>query len=307
MISDLHYVAETDEPSVLLIERLIDKEKPDFVMMAGDCLSGGGNETAEQVKKAVANVSLAVEKKQVPWAMVFGNHDQEHAVKTGMDKEAVLDLYAGYPHNYNKERARGLTGAGNANLLIWDSAGKKPVFSLWLIDSGDAAPQDLPLPKGTKTDDWIRTDQIVWYWQTSRRLEEDYGRKIPGLMFFHIPLPEFREMSLTLKTLGVRNEQECFSKVNSGMFAAVVGRGDVKGIFCGHDHENNYIGDWMGVKLGYDAVAGYKGYPHIDVDDPRNDRYRGGRVFVIDQTDPWHFKTWMRFKDGSVDPKGAEM
>lgn len=35
------------------------------------------------------------------------------------------------------------------------------------------------------------------------------------------------------------------SMINGGFFAAVVG--DVKGIFCGHDHINNHVGLWRGV------------------------------------------------------------
>ena len=118
-------------------------------------------------------------------------------------------------------------------------------------------------------------------------------------MFFHIPLRQFAEMTANTKFTGDRNEAECPSKIDGGLFAAVLERGDVKGIFCGHDHTNNYIGEWMEIKLGYDASIGYASY-NLPDSDPRSAHSRGGRVFVIDQSDPWHFKTWMRYIDGSI-------
>lgn len=305
MISDTHFTAEADNTAHALIGKLIEMEKPDLLIVGGDCISGiKDNQTAQQVRASIANVACVPESKKIPWAIVFGNHDQEHAVKTGLTKKDVLAMYAAYPSNRNGIWKEGISGAGNTHFLIWNSTRTQPVSCLWLIDSGDAPPADLRLPKGMKTDDWIRTDQVFWYWQTSRDLEREYRQKVPGIMFFHIPLPEFREMSLTVKTRGVRNEQECNSKINSGLLAAVVDRGDVKGIFCGHDHENNYIGEWMGVRLGYDGIAGYHGYPHIPVDDPRNDRCRGGRVILIRESDPWHFQTWLRFRNGEMERQG---
>lgn len=148
--------------------------------------------------------------------------------------------------------------------------------------------------------DWIHTDQVAWYHQTSRELETRRGSKMPGLMYFHIPLLEFQEMILTRKVLGERHEPESPSRINSGLFAAVFDRGDVKGIFCGHDHVNNYVGKFHGVTLGYNGVVGFHGYPHTPPNDPTNDRARGARVFALDASDPGRFRTWMRFRDGAT-------
>jgi 3',5'-cyclic AMP phosphodiesterase CpdA len=119
-------------------------------------------------------------------------------------------------------------------------------------------------------------------------------------MFFHIPLREFSEMSATGKFVGDKREDECPARVNSGMLAAVLERGDVKGIFCGHDHVNNYVGEWMGVQLGYDGSIGYYSY-NLPDNDPKIARGRGARLFEITESDPWHYKTWMRFSDGTTE------
>ncbi len=295
MISDLHYRPAPDPHGIALTERLIELEKPDLVIVAGDCLSGRDCTSAEGLRTAVGHVAAAMENKGVPWAITFGNHDQEHFPNTRLDKDAVLALYAGYPHNLNAGYVRGLTGGGNKHLLVWNAAGTRPLYCLWLLDSNEYVTEG----KATFYD-WIHADQIQWYYRTSIELEKQYGGKVPGLMFFHIPLREFNEMVNGAKIIGARHEPEAPSPVNSGLFAAVLERGDVRGIYCGHDHTNNYVGRWRGVELGYDGSAGHRAYPNVPPEDPSNGKVRGGRVFLISEGPPARHKTWMRTKDGTV-------
>ena len=294
MFSDLHHSDSIDPRTMTAMGAVLDKEQPDMVVVGGDCLAGGGCTTVRDVKKAIRAVGRPMEQRKMPWAIVFGNHDQEHFPRTKLGKAEVIGIYASYPLNLNTRGNEKIHGAGNDTLLLKDSAGARPIFCLWLIDSGEYVS---PPMEGY---DWIHTDQVSWYYQTSQALEARYGRKIPGIMFFHIPLREFGEMALTKKFEGERNEPECPSQINSGLFAAVLDRGDVQGIFCGHDHTNDYVGKWFGVRLGYDYSAGYDTYGLPD-NDPRNARGRGGRVFLIKESDAWNFTTWMRFEDGSTD------
>jgi 3',5'-cyclic AMP phosphodiesterase CpdA len=296
MFSDLHHGKMIDPRTATAMGKVLEQEKPDFVVVGGDCLAGGLCDTVQDVKNAIRAVGEPMEQRTIPWAIVFGNHDQEHFPKTKLGKEEVIGIYASYPCNLNVRGSPEIHGAGNDDLLVKNSAGTRPVFCLWLLDSGAYA--DAPIGGY----DWIHTDQVAWYYQTSKDLEARYKRKIPGLMFFHIPLREFAEMSSSTKFAGERNEPECPSRINSGLFAAVLERGDVQGIFCGHDHTNDYVGEWFGVRLGYDYSAGYAAYGLRETD-PRSARGRGGRVFRIKESDPWAFTTWMRFEDGSTDQR----
>ncbi len=299
-ISDLHYTPKVDTHGIALTEQLIDIDKPNLVVVNGDCLSGKSCESAEGLRTTVGHVAAAMENRGVPWAITFGNHDQEHFPKTSVGKDAVLDMYAGYRHNLNGGYQKGLTGGGNKTLLIWDAAGAKPVYCVWLIDSNEYFQDGKNRPYA-----WIHADQIDWYRQTSIELEKRHGAKVPGLMFFHIPLPEFNEMVNKSKIIGARHEPEMPSPVNSGMFAAVTDRGDVRGIYCGHDHINNYMGRWRGIELGYDGSLGHYTYPKVEPDDPANGRIRGGRVFEITAGSPARHTTWMRFKDGTKNWEAA--
>ncbi|MCZ2156013.1 MAG: metallophosphoesterase family protein [Bryobacterales bacterium] len=293
-ISDLHYHPDPDQQGIALTEMLIETEKPGLVVVNGDCISGKQSHSVAELRRALENVATAMERKRVPWAVTFGNHDQEHFEATKVDKHAVLDIYASYPHNLNGGYAKELYGGGTKYILIWNSAGTKPVYCIWLIDSNDYFVDGKNHPY-----DWIRSDQVQWYIQNSVALETQYGAKIPGLMFFHIPLPEFNEMVNTVGIVGVRHENECPSPVNSGMFGALLDRGDVRGVYCGHDHVNNYVGRWRGIELGYDGVIGYNAYPRLAPDDPGHLHIRGGRAFEITDASPAYHRTWMRFRSGN--------
>jgi hypothetical protein len=112
-------------------------------------------------------------------------------------------------------------------------------------------------------------------------------------MFFHIPLPELDLMWQNRENhevVGERNEDVASGAFNSGLFGAVMDRGDVVGIFAGHDHVNDYVGDYFGVRLGYSANVGFGTY---GLDGPDRDRMRGGRVLIIPEEDPGSFETFM--------------
>lgn len=47
---------------------------------------------------------------------------------------------------------------------------------------------------------------------------------------------------------------------NSGEFAAMAEKGDVKGIYFGHDHNNSFNGKVCGIDLGYTQGAGFHVY-----------------------------------------------
>lgn len=296
-ISDLHYTDTPDTYALALTEKLIQTERPDLLIVNGDGLRGGLVDSADKMHTAAAHVAEVMEKMSVPWAVTLGNHDQDGEKWNHLTREQIMQLFEAYPHNLNSGWNREINGVGNKNLLLWDADGSKPLFNLWLLDSG------AELPDKSVHYDWIHTDQINWYRQTSLQLEKTYGEKISSLMFFHICIPEFREMVASSHLIGDRGEPESGSNINGGLFASVMERKDVKGIICGHDHLNNYVGKYRGVILGYDGSAGFtKSYPYFaskDPKDPAQGHVRGGRVFVLNAADPGVFDTWMRFLDGS--------
>ncbi|KAI8572979.1 hypothetical protein RHMOL_Rhmol01G0243200 [Rhododendron molle] len=81
----------------------------------------------------------------------------------------------------------------------------------------------------------------------------------PGLAYFHIPLPEFASFDSSNFT-GVKQEGISSASVNSGFFTTLVEAGDVKAVFIGHDHVNDFCGELTGIHLCYAGGFGYHAY-----------------------------------------------
>lgn len=295
---------QTDRRTVELMEKTLDSEKPDFVVINGDVINGGCD-TELEVQQALNHVVLPMESRQIPWAVTFGNHDEDSAARSGMTEARMLAFLQSYEFNINSENIEGLTGTSNSQLLIKSAKSKDPAFGIWLIDTGRYAPENIAGQnfEGYPDWDWVRMDQVDWYRKQSQAVESKYGRKIPSLMWGHIALHEHRNMwfaSLDSRTdadharavarhaiVGERNEDECPGPINSGLFSAFLERGDVLGYFVGHDHVNSYAGNYYGVQLGYAPGSGFGAY---GLDGAERNRLRGARVFELDENHPNIYK-----------------
>jgi hypothetical protein len=131
-----------DRRTVQLMEKVLDEEKPDFVVLNGDNITGGCD-TPTEMKKAINNVAQPMEQRGIKWAVTFGNHDEDSTPKSGLNEEDMLKIYMSYKYNMNKPSVKGITGTGNMNLLIKNSKGTDASFNLWLLDSGRYAPQTI--------------------------------------------------------------------------------------------------------------------------------------------------------------------
>jgi metallophosphoesterase superfamily enzyme len=106
-IADLHYsvsqgdcrdtiispCTHSDNLTTTLLGRILDAENPDFVVFTGDQLNGQGS--SWDSKSVLAKFSVAVEQRKIPWAAVFGNHDDEN---TG-DRELQMKLMQALPYS----------------------------------------------------------------------------------------------------------------------------------------------------------------------------------------------------------------
>lgn len=79
------------------------------------------------------------------------------------------------------------------------------------------------------------------------------------MAFFHIPIPEQKQLYYT-KVVGQFQEAVACSTVNSGVLETLVSIGDVKAVFIGHDHTNEFCGELGGIWFCYGGGFGYHGY-----------------------------------------------
>jgi hypothetical protein len=139
--------------------------------------------------------------------------------------------------------------------------------------------------------DWFRTSQINWYQENSSKwTKKNGGQPIPSLAFFHIPLVEFTEAwdKGDKEPIGVKNEDVCSARLNSGMFAAMVQQRDIMGTFVGHDHDNDYLASLYNIALAYGRFSGGHTYGKLE---------NGARVIVLKEGER-QFTTWLRLRGG---------
>lgn len=288
MVSDIHGgVGYNREQTVEALQALVDTACPDLVLFGGDTAGPGiiHIETTDQLRALLDDLSSPMENAGIPWAHVFGNHDNNY----GVPNAEAEKVYESYPHCISKAGPEDIDGTGNYVLPVYDAAGEKILFNLFGLDSHQGMSEfrtRFGLPEniqflnptmGTGSGyDTVHFNQIMWYWQVSEALEEANGVKIPALMFMHIPTPEHALVSMyrdDCRFEGTQLEDVACTKLNGGLFSACLQRGDVKGIFCGHDHVNDFTGEYCGILLGYDGFLSYHAYHKNEI--------RGGRVFDL--------------------------
>ena len=244
------------------IRLLLEQEKPDLAVITGDIIvNGGGNTPAGcellegGVAEGWARFTKPFEEARVPFVTTFGNHD--HDRDKCVSAKEQLEMIRRSPMSRVYSADDSLPGAGNCSIPILGSDGTDAV-RLWFIDSLSYPPR-----RELGSCGWIENSQIQWYRRESANIETLAGRKVPGLMFFHIPVPEFNRMRDRSETYGHYGEDADSPDLNSGLFTALIERGDVLGIFTGHDHNNDCLLTYKGIMMAYGRKTGYGGYgPH---------------------------------------------
>ena len=95
-----------------LLGRMLDAEKPDMVVFTGDQLNGGGS--TWDTKSVFAKFAVAVTERQIPWAAVFGEHDDED----GVLKHEQIKLLQGLPYSLVERGPKDVHGVGNYVLKV---------------------------------------------------------------------------------------------------------------------------------------------------------------------------------------------
>ncbi|MUT64734.1 metallophosphoesterase family protein [Paenibacillus sp. NEAU-GSW1] len=279
--TDIHW--QNNNPADLcsldLMNNILDHETPDLVIFTGDMIH---SELADDPKTAFIHAVSAVTARNIPWAFVFGNHDAEE----GITRDEIMAISKELPACLAQQGPAYIGGIGNYFLTIQSSTDIDRIkTALFLFDSGSYAPKQI----GGSA--WIRRDQIDWYIQESLHLEaKNENRPIPSLSFFHIPLPEFNDLWDFHTSFGYNYEGVGCPKINSGLFNAFLERGDVTGVFVGHDHVNDFWGNLHGIRLCYGRATGFNTYG-------KEDFPRGARVIKLYEANR-DFETWLRLEGG---------
>lgn len=305
VVTDTQDIDRPQEATLAMLDAELDAADADLVLLLGDQIHGPAiGHDEEKTRTALAAILDIIAQHHVPFAAVFGNHDDEG----GVSKETQLGWYQSYPDCLMVKGSAGY-GVGNYNMLVWSEDGTKPLANLWMIDSGTYC------PKQDGTYDWVHEEQIKWYEETSRRIaDRNGGAKVPAYVFQHIIVPEIYDL-LTVTDASAKGQSNvvrgfgtwdrnyyrmgegfragnlrecpCPPDHNGGEFEAMKEMGDVRAMFFGHDHTNDFVGTYEGIDLVNTDGTGFFLYG------PGGDH--GGRLIILHEDDPSHYETNMLY------------
>ena len=299
-IADTQEIPAVSPDTLSLINNALDREKPDLVIFTGDQIKGYSKKFKKDPVIIESTIDILVKpigKRNIPFMVTYGNHDAQ----CGVDNRGQYKFYAKYD-NFISGDLRNSDDVGTADIQIYSSTEDKPVFELYIIDSHGKAKDGAGYAPVDKK-------QIEWYVSRREQLKAENGDYLPSLVFQHIPVPEFFDVikkvpkgtkgavpaygeheneyfvlnDETIAEGGFMLESPASPDVNTGEFEAMSEKGDVLGIYVGHDHNNSFVVKYKGVDLGYTQGAGFNVYGPGE--------NRGVRIFELDETAPREYKT----------------
>ena len=303
-IADVQDTQNTSDDTVRFIREALKMAKPDLVVFTGDQVKGYGfylmgGDNKKKVTECINKFLAPLDETGIPFTFVFGNHDDQ---AFSISKKEQFEIYKSHENCVAYNADDEIDGYCNHNLEIKGEDGKTKL-NVYLVDSLKATLDG--------TCDHVHENQLEWYKNTRDRLKEENGDYVPSIVFQHIPVEEIYELLMEVpqgtpnSARGYRQwEGKFFSvnpervkidnrtfigetpsvpKENGGQFEVMNEKGDVMAMFFGHDHNNSFVGEYKGMKMGYTQGCGFNVYGP--------GRKRGVRIFDFQETNPVDFTT----------------
>lgn len=282
MITDFQDRDIAKADSFIFINRILDTEKPDLVVLGGDQLASSFPlATKFRLKNALKNVLKPMNDRKIPFLFAFGNHD--HDWDDIFSSEEQAEAYLSYKYCFATKDGN---DPGTYNKLVYSSDGSKPILNVYMMDTNNHNYEN------GGSYDGVHPDQVEWYKNKSDELKAlNNGEVIPSILFQHIPVkeifnvlkivPEGTPNSYMLKSSGLDNyytidadkmicpdyylgeapNSEIITRT-TGQYEAWLEKGDIKyGAYFGHDHVNDFVGKTDdGIVLGYTSGFGTRSY-----------------------------------------------
>ncbi len=195
---------------------MIEEEKPDFVVLSGDQVNG---ETAPDVQSAVFKIALLLKERKLPYAAIFGNHDDAQS----MTREAQMMLMESLPYSLSKAGPADIDGVGNYYVEVFGrGSSQHSAVTIYFLDTHSYSPNERKYPGY----DWIKQSQIDWFNNTAESLKKkhaEYTHHHMDIAFIHIPLTEYADYNNTW--VGQWREGVTAPVYNTGFRDALVEQG----------------------------------------------------------------------------------
>ncbi len=244
--SDYDFRAFTAFDVEMKIKTLVASVKPDLITISGDIVC------TDSDYYAIRRITDLFESFGIPWAPMFGNHDDEG----NCDLNFLADVMMSAP-NCIMQKGNPEMGVGNYVINIAeenDDGSLDVVETIIIMDSHHSQANE---------------KQIEWFKWVSDGINRITDNSSEITLMFHIPLPEYQYAydkawdsenkcwREEYKAFGECNEKICCERDNNGeplqrgFFDTIKDSGTAKHIFCGHEHLNNFSIEYEGVRLTY--------------------------------------------------------
>ena len=242
------------------IRALVNSTRPDMIFITGDVVYGEFDDDGSALRWFIG----LMDSFEIPWAPVFGNHDNESKIGVRAQCEMLESS------KYCLFRRGDVSGNGNYTVGV--SVGGELVRVLYMLDSNGCTNTADPEVIRKKV---ICPNQLDFVEESSKEIASEAGRVVPGFMAFHIPPSIFveaeREKGYVTDdrryyTIGVdveaRDDDFGFMQENAQLieceadmldFTARVG---VDAIFVGHHHSMSSVIRYHHLRLVYGLKTG---------------------------------------------------
>ena len=249
------------------IGALIARTSPDLITVSGD-ISFADFPRADI---AYENFSALLESYKLPWAFVWGNHDNQAGAEVASHH---ADIMLSREHCLF-EKGDPELGCGNYIIKIEESG--RPIHALFMIDSDDRF--DFSDTEGKTTKQWahLLPNQLEWHRAEAKKLG-----KLKSTLIMHIPYYAYRDafgaawnaeydpMKISpaeshdpkywnegYKTAyGAKYEGVGSYPADTGDFDYIRETGSTGLTLVGHEHINDYVIDYKGMRLAYSLKTG---------------------------------------------------
>ncbi|EIM80979.1 Metallo-dependent phosphatase [Stereum hirsutum FP-91666 SS1] len=321
VFSDQHYGEnawdvwgpEQDANSTELTETVLPSEKPDYVVINGDLITG--ENTFKENSTDYVNILLApIIQAQIPFSTTQGNHDNQVNITHLAEIKRELSIA---PLSYTRVAPNGVggdpeMGPGTYWVPVYNTTNDtEPALVLWFFDSrGGFGPG--PSADSNPNPDWVDATVATWINKTKEAMDETWGEAGTvgrgSLAFVHIPPHAIQAVQESLNTtdglnadtLGSGSTEATTDDANIGkddpFYTAVTAIPNLHALISGHDHGNEWCArePTRNTVFCFDKHAGYGGYSSDGWGyGIRNVLFTSGSVHEPPQS-------WIRMQNGTI-------
>ena len=261
------------------VEEGIERGKPDLIVLTGDNIYGETDDSGQMWLEGIEKMDSY----EIPWAIVWGNHDVES--QKGVRWQISQVRYSKYGIVKQNNTDAVTHQGGNSNYTIGIKQGGEITYVFYMLDTNGAKVKNGESVLANNPDityinqtDGLHTTQIEWIENSYQALSATLG-EVPTMWFMHIPPQEaFRAWQIRYapqrpnnvsrgtpltankgNDMGKAYENMCYFKTDLQLLP-LMKQTNCTNVFFGHDHVNATSVEWEGIRFTYGLKTGTYDY-----------------------------------------------